>query len=248
MTHAVAVVSGGMDSVTLAYAIRAGHDLTDLAFGPVDDLTIVTVNYGQRHVKEIESARLAAARLDATHVVVDLRSITAALSGSALTDDDVDVPDGHYAADTMRATVVPNRNAILASIAYGVGVARDAPFVALGMHAGDHTIYPDCRPEFIATLGMALHLGNTWTPTESAPALVAPFIDMNKAQIAALGDTIGVPWADTWSCYRGDAVHCGRCGTCVERAEAFHDADVDDPTEYADPDFWRTATGKTAIA
>lgn len=241
MSAAVAVVSGGMDSVTLAYLMKTDPGATPPGFLSWDDLTIVSVDYGQRHRKELAYAAQCAADLAADHVVVDLRSVGAALTGSSLTDD-VAVPEGHYAEDTMRATVVPNRNAILASIAYGVAVARGASTVALGVHAGDHAIYPDCRGEFVDLLSHALRAGSTWHVGDEVPYLVAPFVGLSKADIVRVGAQIGVPYERTWSCYVGGDVHCGRCGTCVERAEAFAVADVDDPTTYADPDYWRTVT------
>jgi 7-cyano-7-deazaguanine synthase len=151
------------------------------------------------------------------------------------------VPDGHYAEDTMKATVVPNRNMMMLSIAGAVAIAEEAEFVATGTHAGDHFIYPDCRPEFIAAASAALLVGNTGFSSPGFRGIVAPFIHSTKADICATGDVLGVPWDATWSCYKGGAIHCGRCGTCVERAEAFDLAGVDDPTEYEDATFWRQA-------
>lgn len=229
---AVLTFSGGMDSSTLAgFYASQGHRLL-----------LLSVNYGQRHVRELEQAKLVAAYYDAEHHIVDATSIGKLLTGSALTDD-VDVPEGHYAWDNMTTTVVPNRNAILANIAVGVAVARRAELVALGVHAGDHAVYPDCRPEFIGALR---ELVNTATEGLHTPEVHAPFVYLTKAQIARFGDTIGVPYGLTWSCYKGGDIHCGRCGTCVERAEAFAEAGVPDPTEYEDADYWRTVTTTTA--
>lgn len=222
MTHAVAIVSGGMDSTTLAYLLAGQHD----------QVTLVSVDYGQRHVKELEYARATAGRLGASHAVIDLRSVTQWLSGSALTDRSVPVPHGHYAADSMRATVVPNRNAMMLDVAVAVAVADGADVVATGVHAGDHAIYPDCRPEFIDAYRSMTVLANEGFLVDGFD-IEAPFVEMSKADIAAMGDLMGVPWAQTWSCYEGGRVHCGKCGTCVERIEAFHLADVEDPTEYA---------------
>jgi 7-cyano-7-deazaguanine synthase len=217
---AVAIVSGGMDSVTLAYL------LSSEGFS----LHLLSVNYGQRHLKELEYAKVCAQRLDAKFDVVDLSSMGRLLKGSALTDD-IPVPHGHYAAPNMAITVVPNRNAILLSIAYGVAVAEGAEVVATGVHAGDHFVYPDCRPEFIKAFQEMQKQAVEGFGDESLK-LYAPFVEWSKADIVATGARLGVPYADTWSCYEGGEVHCGECGTCVERRESFQLARVQDPTIY----------------
>ena len=223
----IVICSGELDSVTLAHKTAAERRLAAL----------LSFDYGQRHVKEVESARACAARLGVPHRVVDLRGVGAALSGSALTDD-VDVPDGHYAEDTMKITIVPNRNAIMLAVAFGMAAAQKAGAVAAAVHGGDHFIYPDCRPGFIAAFqAMQDHAlegvaeVNLWTP----------YVHGSKADIVADGAHLGVPFAETWSCYKGGSRHCGRCGTCVERREAFHLAGVADPTAYDDPDYWQAA-------
>lgn len=221
MSLVVTTVSGGLDSVTLAHTLAAeGNDLVCLSF-----------DYGQRHAKEVEFARAAARRLGAEHHVVDLRSVGALLSGSALTDPSVAVPEGHYTDDTMTATVVPNRNAIMLAVAVGVATARGASAVATAVHAGDHAIYPDCRPAFIAAVEHEARVANEGF-LDAGFRVLAPFVDIDKAEIVRRGVAAGVPFAETWSCYVGGEVHCGRCGTCVERREAFTLAGVDDPTPY----------------
>jgi len=228
-TRVVAIVSGGMDSVTLAHHL-AGLD---------HDLHLVSFDYGQRHgSRELEMAARCAVDLDADHSVIAMPDLRTLIGTSSLTSDTVDVPDGHYAEDTMRATVVPNRNMMMLSIAGAIAISEEAEFVATGNHAGDHFIYPDCRPEFIAAVSAALLIGNVGFSTPHFKGIVAPFVHMTKAEIVQVGDGLAVPWTDTWSCYKGGDVHCGRCGTCVERQEAFALADVHDPTAYADPDFW----------
>lgn len=220
---AVVSLSGGMDSTTLLAHYAAderGHRLL-----------AVSVDYGQRHVRELDSARTVAAHYDAEHLVVDLRAVGALLSGSALTDASVPVPEGHYAWETMKATIVPNRNMILGSILIGIAVARQAPVVALGMHAGDHAVYPDCRPEFVTGLD---HLAAVANEGLAPPAVEAPFVHVSKTDIARRGAELGAPLHLSWSCYRGGNVHCGVCGTCYERREAFQDAGLPDPTSYAD--------------
>ncbi|WP_234433978.1 7-cyano-7-deazaguanine synthase QueC [Streptomyces rimosus] len=218
---AVVVLSGGMDSTTLLAHYAMLHHR----------LTAVTVDYGQRHRREIESARAVAEHYGAEHHVVDLSGIGVLLGGSALTDSEVGVPSGHYAEDSMRATVVPNRNAILANVAVGAAVARRAGIVALGMHAGDHFIYPDCRPAFVKALDELVQVANEGFAT---PRVETPFITWSKTDIATYGNRLGAPLGKSWSCYRGGERHCGTCGTCYERREAFRDAKVPDPTEYLD--------------
>jgi 7-cyano-7-deazaguanine synthase len=196
-----------------------------------DDLIAVSFDYGQRHAKEIEHAARCAERLDAEHCVIDLRSVGSLLSGSALTDAAVDVPEGHYTDASMAATVVPNRNAIILSVAVGVAVARSADAVATAVHAGDHTVYPDCRPAFIEAFEREALVANEGFIRDGFRVL-APFLHLKKDEIVARGAGLGVPFAETWSCYVGGDQHCGRCGTCVERREAFDLAGVADPTTY----------------
>ena len=225
----IVICSGGLDSVSLAHKVAAEQDLAGL----------LSFDYGQRHAKELDFARLCAERLGVTHRVVDLRGVGAALSGSALTDD-VDVPDGHYAEATMKVTVVPNRNAIMLAVGFGMAAAEAADAVAVAVHGGDHFIYPDCRPGFIdAFQAMEARALEGVADVK----LYAPFVNGSKADIVTEGACHGTPFAQTWSCYKGGEVHCGRCGTCVERREAFHLAGVADPTEYGDPDFWRETVG-----
>ncbi|TNE39647.1 MAG: 7-cyano-7-deazaguanine synthase QueC [Alphaproteobacteria bacterium] len=222
------VCSGGMDSVTLAHLVAAEGDLARL----------MTFNYGQRHAKEIDYAAGIAKDLGVPHDIVDIAHLSGYLSGSALTDE-VEVPDGHYAEENMKVTVVPNRNAIMLTIAFGAAASYGLTRVAAAMHAGDHFIYPDCRPEFTDAFAkmQKTALEGMWDID-----LFTPFIHSSKAEIAATGAKLKVPFEKSWSCYKGGERHCGRCGTCVERREAFHLAAVPDPTDYADPDFWQTVT------
>lgn len=209
----VTILSGGMDSATLAYQYHQQ--------GAVQ--RFITFDYGQRHRREIDAARAIAQQLSAPHDVVDLHALGGLFKGSALTDA-VPVPHGHYAAENMKVTVVPNRNAIMLAIAYGVAVAEGAQAVAYAAHAGDHFIYPDCRPVFVKALEDAFQRG-----TDANVEVYAPFIDMTKGEIARLGVALGVPYELTWTCYEGGEYPCGRCGSCVERAEAFEFAGVPDP-------------------
>jgi len=222
VSTAVAVVSGGLDSAVLAHHLRAdGWDLRLLSF-----------DYGQRHRRELDHARRLGDAVGARHDVVDLRSAGTLLAGSALTDPDVDVPDGHYTDESMKATVVANRNAIFVQVAVGVAVAEGAAAVAVGIHAGDHPIYPDCRPAFVTAATQLALVANEGFVVDGF-AVLAPFLHSAKSDIVRLGAELGVDFADTWSCYRGGDVHCGTCGTCVERREAFVLTGVPDPTTYA---------------
>ena len=220
----IVICSGGLDSVSLAHMVAAKGDLTRL----------VSFDYGQRHAKELDFAKAAAARLGVPFQRIDMRGIGAALTGSALTSD-IDVPDGHYAEETMRITVVPNRNAIMLAIAFGVAAANGDEAVATAVHGGDHFIYPDCRPGFTRAFGA---MQRAALDGYADVQLYTPFVERSKADIVTEGSRCGTPFAETWSCYKGGEVHCGCCGTCVERREAFHLAGIEDPTVYADPDFW----------
>ena len=223
----IVICSGGLDSVSLAHMVAANRKLTGL----------VSFDYGQRHRKELDYAALCAKRLDVPHDIIDMRGIGAALTGSALTDD-VDVPDGHYAEETMKITVVPNRNAIMLSIGFGIAAAQGDEAVATAVHGGDHFIYPDCRPGFTRAFDA---MQQAALDGYANVRLRTPFVEQSKAEIVRQGARHATPFAETWSCYKGGAVHCGRCGTCVERREAFHLAEVTDPTVYADPGYWTTA-------
>ena len=215
---AIVVLSGGMDSATaLWWARDRGMDVAS-----------VSVNYGQRHSCELDRAATLAEITDTPHVCVDLTSLRSLLRGSALTDD-IDVPEGHYASPNMKVTVVPNRNMILLSVAVAAAAERSAEVVLYGAHAGDHPIYPDCRPEFVERMSSAAEV--CWY---EPIRIESPFLNRTKADVARLGSELGVPWEMTWSCYCGGETHCGRCGTCVERREAFLLAGVVDPTEYID--------------
>jgi 7-cyano-7-deazaguanine synthase len=215
----VLIHSGGLDSTVLLYALhRAGHVLHALS-----------VDYGQRHRKELDAAVAICAELGVDHRVVDLQAVRPLLAGSALTDDRP-VPEEPYDEATMRQTVVPNRNMILLSLAVAWAVSLKAEAVAYAAHAGDHATYPDCRPTFVEAMREAVRLCD-WHAVE----LLTPFADERKEDIVRLGAELGVPLARTWSCYKGEALHCGRCGTCIERREAFVRAGVPDPTVYNEP-------------
>jgi 7-cyano-7-deazaguanine synthase len=231
-TSALVLLSGGLDSTTAFYK----------ALWEKDDVTAISFDYGQRHRKELESSLDFAEMHGVPWSSINLQSLGELLKGSSLSDLNVPVPEGHYAKETMKSTIVPNRNSIMLSCAVGVAVANKIQEVWAAMHAGDHAIYPDCRPEFISSLNATIRFANAWE--DPIPQVVTPFIGYTKDMIVQLGADMGVPYERTWSCYEGGEIHCGRCGTCVERQEAFALARVDDPTAYTDSEFWKQETGR----
>jgi 7-cyano-7-deazaguanine synthase len=229
---AIVILSGGMDSTAAAYLAHVQA---------VDDDGVVeylSFDYGQRHVKELDYAAKTAAKLEGEHIVVDLSKVQDLIATSALTNDDIDVPEGHYEEESMKQTVVPNRNAIMLNIAVGRAVSIGAYAVFAGVHAGDHAVYPDCRPEFIDSITQLARVANEGFIDPNF-VIRAPWLHLTKADIVRAGEDLDVPWKDTWTCYKGGQIHCGRCSTCVERLEAFHEADVKDPVSYADTSYWK---------
>lgn len=214
----VAIVSGGMDSATLI------HHYLDRR----DEVKALGFDYGQRHRKELEYAWRFCEEIGVPFDVAHIEAIRSLIAGqSSQTNPTVEVPDGHYADLTMKTTIVPNRNMIMLSIAIGHAISLGYDAVAYGAHAGDHTIYPDCRELFAAAMAEAAKLCD-WREIK----LLRPFIEDTKADVAKMGAELGVNFSKTWSCYKGLDNHCGLCGTCVERREAFEVAGVDDPTLY----------------
>jgi len=215
----VVSLSGGMDSSTLIY------DLLEKG----NKVKAITFDYGQRHIKEINSAKDIALHAGIDHEVIDVSFLKALLPGSSLTDDKVAVPEGHYESESMKDTVVPNRNMIFTSILAAHALAIGYDGVALGIHAGDHAIYPDCRPEWAARVLAAVKVGN-WEADEFQ--MITPFVDMSKTDICKRGLELGVPYELTTTCYNGGAEACGKCGSCQERLEAFRDSGAIDPISY----------------
>ncbi len=205
----ILVYSGGLDSTTLLYKLLAAGDT----------VYALSFNYGQRHKKELKAAQKICANLKrvggkVTHEIVDLRGVAGVMTGSALTSN-IAVPEGHYKDKMMRATVVPNRNMIFLSLAIAAAVSQKFDRVAIAVHAGDHAIYPDCRPTFVKAMQHAAHTANY-----EKIKIYAPYLRITKKQIACLGKKLGVPFSETWTCYKGLKKPCGKCGACVERAEA----------------------------
>lgn len=215
MKDSAIIVSGGMDSITLLY------DWKDrIAVG-------ISFDYGSNHnAREIPFAKMHCERLGIKHVVIRLDFMHQYFKSSLLEGADA-IPDGHYADENMKSTVVPFRNGIMLSIAIGLAESHGLKNVLIANHGGDHTIYPDCRPEFIKAIDEAAQAG-----TYVGARVVAPYTDITKADIARRGKELGIDYSETWSCYKGGEVHCGTCGTCVERKEALAEAGIEDTTEY----------------
>lgn len=211
--RAVVIFSGGVDSTTLLYMLKNnGYDIMALTFC-----------YGQKHDKEIEYAKKICKQLGLKQIIIQLP----ALHGSALTDYNNKIPETEYSSDSQRATVVPNRNMIFIAHAVSLAIANDASEVYYGAHKNDEIAYPDCTMEFVEAVQSAVYAGNYEQVT-----VRAPFIEMTKDAIVRKGAQLGVPYEDTWSCYKGGALHCGVCGTCRERKKAFKLAKIKDPTKY----------------
>lgn len=213
----VCIYSGGMDSYTLAAWLRSQGRLH----------SCLSFNYGQRHAKELDYAIHNCELWDIPHRSIDLQALTPFLSasGSALLGGSV--PEGHYAEESMKQTVVPNRNMIMLSVAIAYAVAIGLPTVAYGAHSGDHTIYPDCRPEFVDAVNALAAIAN-WQPVR----VEAPFLSLDKGSILSIGHGLGLDYAQSWTCYKGGVTACGVCGSCQERLEAFYRHGWIDPLEY----------------
>ena len=209
------ILSGGMDSVTMLHEYR---DKIALA---------VTFDYGSNHAaREIECARWHCEQLELEQIVIPLKFIHDYFKSSLLQGAEA-IPEGHYADENMKSTVVPFRNGIMLAIACGLAESRGLQRVMIANHGGDHAIYPDCRGEFIDAMSLAMRNG-----TYNGVKIFAPYTDITKADIATHGKQIGVDYRKTWSCYKGGEKHCGKCGTCVERKEAMQLAGIEDLTEY----------------
>ena len=215
MKDSVIIVSGGMDSITLLYDRR-------------DEIALaISFDYGSNHnAREIPYAEMHCKRLGIEHITIPLDFMHKYFRSSLLEGADA-IPEGHYAAENMKSTVVPFRNGIMLAIAAGVAESRNLTKLLIANHGGDHTIYPDCRPEFISAMDSATNAG-----TYVGVRVVAPYTNITKGDIARIGKKLGIDYAETWSCYKGGEKHCGKCGTCVERKEALADADIEDRTEY----------------
>lgn len=213
---AVVVYSGGMDSFTvLNTAIQNGLEVYALSF-----------NYGQKHSKELEVAAQVCRELGVSHKVVDITAINSLMANSSLTGD-AEIPEGHYESDSMKSTVVPNRNMVLLSMAIAYAVSLEASKVYYGAHSGDHHIYPDCRPEFVEAMNAVSKIANY-----QSVEIVTPYLHSSKGDILKAGLAMNLDYAKTWTCYNGRDKSCGKCGACNERLEAFAEQSKTDPLDY----------------
>lgn len=215
MKNAILILSGGVDSVTMLYDYQ---DQIALA---------VSFDYGSNHnAREIPFAKLHCERLGIPHMVIPL-SFMAEHFKSSLLEGSEAIPEGNYDDDNMKSTVVPFRNGIMLSIAVGLAESRGLKHVMMANHGGDHAIYPDCRPEFVDAFSEAARTG-----TYEGVTLLSPYTNLTKADIVRRGKALNIDYSETWSCYKGGDKHCGLCGTCRERREAFAEAGVEDNTLY----------------
>ena len=210
----VHIISGGIDSTTLLYELLLEQHQVEC----------ITFNYGQKHKKEIEMAKKTCKKLNVNQKIVNITTLLPLLN-SALTSKQIEIPEGHYKDSTMKLTVVPNRNMIFSSIAIEYAVSLDYDAISLGVHAGDHTIYPDCRPEFIDALQNVANVSNYKKITILRPYLFLDKIDIVKRGIHLLN----VDYSLTWTCYKGKEKPCQKCGSCIERIEAFKKNNTKDP-------------------
>lgn len=215
MKNSAIIVSGGMDSITLLYDHK-----DEIALG-------ISFDYGSNHnAREIPFAKMHCERLGIKHITINLDFMHQYFKSNLL-DGAEAIPEGHYADDNMKSTVVPFRNGIMLAIAIGIAESNNLDQVFIANHGGDHTIYPDCRPEFINAIDAAATAG-----TYNNVKVIAPYTKITKSDIARIGKRLGIDYAETWSCYKGGEVHCGKCGTCVERKEALAEAGIEDKTIY----------------
>jgi 7-cyano-7-deazaguanine synthase len=215
--NVIVLLSGGVDSTTALYHAFNNHAV----------MAAVSFDYGAKHNHtEIEFAKYHCGKLGLKHEIIELDFVNR-LFKSSLLKSGGEIPDGHYEEENMKQTVVPFRNGIMLSIAAGYAESVEAQGVVIAAHSGDHAIYPDCREEFMSNMSDAIRSG-----TYAGVEIISPFIDLNKSQIVLLGSGLGIDYSQTWSCYKGGEIHCGQCGTCVERKEAFKTAGIDDLTIY----------------
>lgn len=212
----VVIYSGGMDSFTILNSVfQKGYEVYALTF-----------DYGQKHNKEIDFARAVCTEMKIDHRIIDITAINQLLQSSSLTSDQA-IPEGDYALTNMKSTVVPNRNMILLSLAIGYAVDIGANKVYYGAHSGDHSIYPDCRPEFVHAINEVAKIAN-YKPVE----IVTPFLNSSKDEILAAGLKMGLDYGKSWTCYNGRSNACGQCASCLERLEAFAINGAIDPLSY----------------
>ena len=217
MKRAVVILSGGLDSTTLLYGVKLNGFKTHA----------ISFNYGQKHKKELEMAKMTCDKLKIDHIIVPIPAINI-LAPSALTRKDMEIPEGHYQDENMKQTIVPNRNMVMIALGTAYAIKCKARYLYYGVHAGDHEIYPDCRAPFYSAMKDAVMRCDF-----HEVLLFAPYIHYDKNDIVGIGKGLGVDYSLTWTCYKGEELACGKCGSCVERLEAFKANNITDPIHYA---------------
>lgn len=218
---AILILSGGLDSTTLAYKLKKnGYELY-----------CITFNYGQKQSREIDYAKNTTLSLNAKHQIIDISFLKHLFLSSSLTNNSINIPHGEYSPQNMASTVVPNRNAILLAIAWALACEEKADIVAYGAQKSDNIVYPDTRPEFFDAINHAFTLGTEGCGKENL-VLCAPFINKTKGEVIKIAYDLGIPFTNTYSCYEGNEIHCGQCGACTNRKNGFINAQIEDPTNY----------------
>lgn len=224
---ALVSLSGGMDSATLMGYVHEGWGVNSTKDV---ELYAVSFDYGSKHNKyELPMAAELCRYYNVPHTIINAASLMTGFKSNLLQTGG-DIPEGHYTAPTMSQTVVPSRNLIFTSIAAGLAWSIDPEdkwHLFLGIHAGDHAIYPDCRPGFFHHMRNAVFEG-----TDKRVMLEAPFLDKDKHGILKVGFSMGVPYHITRTCYKDQPIACGKCGSCCERLEAFAKLGKPDPIAY----------------
>lgn len=238
MKKVVMLLSGGVDSTTLLWWLEHNN---------YEVVEALNFNYGQKHSKEVECARRIVDYFNKKYgrnVVfrnIDISSLKFLWEKSALISKEMEIPNSKYSEETQKQTIVPNRNMIFVSLAVARAITLGANYVAYAAHKSDYSIYPDCRKEFVLALNTAVYLGNLWTPIE----ILTPFVDKTKTEIVRIGLSLGVPYELTWSCYKGEERPCLKCGTCLERLEAFYNNNTKDPLlKEEEWEEWRERRGQ----
>ena len=217
------IISGGLDSATALYELKNDHEIVEA----------VTFDYGQRHRKEIECAQKICSNLNIAHKIINIQNFNELLQGSSLTTPSIQTPHGHYEEESMKQTIVPNRNAIMMNIAAGYAISKNIHALGIGVHAGDHFIYPDCRPEFIKLFqDLADYSTKAAIQDNRKIKIETPLINLTKKEIVLLGNSLKAPLQLTHSCYSGTDKACGVCDSCLLRLKGFEEAGISDPIKY----------------
>jgi 7-cyano-7-deazaguanine synthase len=220
MLKSLVILSGGIDSVVLSYALKSEGKR----------VSAIAIDYNQKHRKELEYAQRAAEKLGIDFTVADMSGYSRLMRGYSLTDAEVAVPDEHY-SETGSVNVIPNRNPVFMTVAYAHAVVIGAQEVCLGFNSEDPLTVPDTSPEYLEAFN-AMEAHAVRGLVDPVPRVTAPFLDMRKSEVLLLGEKLGVDWGDTWTCFKGRENQCGVCASCYDRRSAFTEAGLTDPTIY----------------